>query len=246
VEHRDVPDFTIPPDREPVSDAPDSLYDDEYAERYDALYLYPWAVKHERNRSSIMQCLGTLERDDPAWLDLCCGQAWHFSQFSDDIRKTGVDLSAAQLKRARRRNPDAEFIHGSVLDVSLPERSFDLVTCFWAAYCYLGNEQSIWSMLERAIGWTREGGALYFEILQPADVASFNDSGFASRTGFRVACTNEDCSRWTFEDTGGVHDMCSPKLEWFLSILKPDFENVGGQHDEAFMTHMIASGRCPD
>ncbi len=220
-----------------------SLYDQAYAERYEALYLRPWLCKHELNVTNVVRVLRRVAAARPAWLDLCCGQAWHFSRFSTRVRKVGIDASPAQLALARRRNPDARFLEGDVLDVEPGDGCYDLVTCFWAAYCYLGQADLIRRLLATAIRRLRPGGALYFEVLLPGDVAMFNASEFARATGSRVVPADPDCSRWTFHDIGGVHVMLSPPLELFLRAIEPYFHRVEALHDSGFMTHVIAEGR---
>ncbi len=107
--------------------------------------------KHQLNVDNIISILRTLSTGQRRWLDLCCGQAWHFSMIkegvdnglNDRIEKVGGDLSPAQLKRAALGNPTANFILADVLDVFLPQDEFGLVTSFWAAYCYLKNRAKI-------------------------------------------------------------------------------------------------------
>ena len=136
----------------------------------------------------------------------------------------GVDLSPHQLAKARQRVPSATFILGDVLDVNLSLRSYDLVTAFWAAYCYLRSDQRIASLIARAARCVRRGGALYLATLLPADVESFNRSQYAERTGFRVEPLAPDYGWWQYTDVGGTHIMRSPELSFFTDILKRIFQ----------------------
>lgn len=220
-----------------------TLYDQRYALDYEAYYLRPWLQKHELNAALIAQELAAAECPRRKWLDLCCGQAWHFSRFSDDVEKVGIDVSVAQLERARQRNPRARFLEGDVLAVEPGDGLYDLVTCFWAAYCYLQAEDRIAALLGRAARWCRVGGSIYFEVLLPTDVASFNGSKFSADTGFRVLPRSADYSRWTFYDLGGTHEMLSPPLDFFLDVLGSSFTDIKAEHDLGFMTHMVARGK---
>lgn len=219
------------------------IYDRRYAEQYDSFYLHPWRPKHDLNVRHITPLLKSGRPDAPAWLDLCCGQAWHFAQFPESVGKLGVDASAAQLALARERNPDADFIEADVLEVALEPGSFDLVTCFWAAYCYLGDADRIGRLLTRAVTWTRPGGSIYFEILLPSDLESFNDSEFAANTGFRVIAHSHDLSRWQYRDCGGWHEMFSPPVSFFTQTMAPYFTRTESLHDDGFMTHFLALDR---
>ncbi len=220
-----------------------SLYGEAYAARYPSLYLTPWAQKHRLNAANLARILSQLPGPEPRWLDLACGQAWHFSVFQGKTRQVGVDLSAAQLARARENAPGATLLHANMTEVELEAGAFDLVTSFWAAYCYLGSAARIASLVRRAVDWTAPGGALYFEVLLPRDLEEFNRSHFAARTGFAVSPLTPDYEGWQYEDSGGMHVMTSPPLEAFLDLLSPRFREVEAKHDGAFMVHVIATGR---
>ena len=141
------------------------------------------------------------------------------------------------------RLSDADFIEADVLEVDLKPGSFDLVTCFWAAYCYLGDSDRIGRLLTRAATWTRPGGSIYFEILLPSDLKTFNDSEFAANTGFRVSALRHDPSRWQFRDYGGWHEMFSPPVSFFTQTMEPFFARIESVHDDGFMTHFLALDR---
>lgn len=220
-----------------------AIYGNDYAAAYESLYIEPWREKHKLNARNLAAVLRNLKTPRPVWLDLACGQAWHFSMFPGQASMVGVDLSQAQLARARARVPQAAFIHGDMARVAFPAASIDLITNFWAAYCYLGSEERIASMLKNAVSWIRPGGALYIEVLLGRDLESFNRSRFAGRTGFTVKPRSEDYTQWGYEDVGGWHEMTSPPLEFFLDLLSPGFEQIQATHDSAFMVHFIATGR---
>lgn len=219
------------------------IYDQRYAELYPSLYLSPWPRKHQLNVENLDSILCGLTVQSPRWLDLACGQAWHFSMFLGRARMVGIDISEAQLSRARMKVGDATFLCADMSAFSFPVGSFDLVTNFWAGYCYLGSRQRIAALVDSAVEWIAPGGALYFEVLLGSDLAAFNRSRFSQRTGFTVAPRCHDFSKWQYEDTGGLHVMASPPLEDFLEILSPLFNSVESCHDGAFMVHLIARGR---
>ena len=97
----------------------------------------------------------------------------------------GIDLSAAQLERARQRNPGVRFIRADIVGHEFPDdQRFDLVTNLWSAYSYLNDEDLIRSLVEKMIGWTAPGGALYLELTDPE--ALLRPSAFEAETGFQV------------------------------------------------------------
>jgi SAM-dependent methyltransferase len=225
------------------SDRARTIYDGTYIDRYETLYLFPWSAKHTVNRRILDALLPRAVRRDRRWLDLCCGQAWHFSCFPEMRCRTGVDLSSAQLKIALMRNPEAEFHCVNVLEASLTPASFDLVTCFWGAYCYLDDLGYIAAFLERVLEWTAPGGAVYLELLAPDVLASFNASAFAERTGFHLEPRSPDYERWAYSDAGGRHLMTSPTRDWFVDSLARHFDDLQVHHDGGFMQHLVATGR---
>jgi hypothetical protein len=163
--------------------------------------------------------------------------------FPEGAWMLGLDISGAQLAWARVRAPDAAFVCGDLIDATFPAGSFDLVTNFWAGYCYLKSQARIARLRRSAVDWIAPGGALYIEVLLGRDLESFNRSRFSGRTGFAVSPRSDDYSDWEYEDIGGRHVMTSPPLEQFLSILSSFFHSVNARHDGAFMVHLIATGR---
>jgi SAM-dependent methyltransferase len=223
-----------------------AIYGSDYAAVYNSLYLKPWKNKHELNARNLTAVLDGLAAPMPDWLDIACGQAWHFSMFQGRARMVGLDLSAAQLALARARVANAAFLQEDVVRANFPRASFDLVTNFWAGYCYLGSQERIAAVLRKAVGWIRGGGALYMEVLLARDLESFNSSHFAGHTGFAVKPRSEDYTEWQYEDVGGRHDMFSPPLDFFIDLLAPEFSAIQARHDSAFMVHLIATGRKPN
>lgn len=235
------------PPPESISDqAVRAIYRDDYAAFYPSLYLDPWRSKHALNERNLAALLDRKGEQELRWLDLACGQAWHFSRFPGRARMVGLDLSAAQLARARRNVPHASFIQANMAEAAFAPASFDLVTCFWGAYCYLGSRDRIAALWRKATDWIAPGGALYVEVLLGEDLASFNRSQFAQRTGFTVSPRSDDYSEWAYHDFGGAHAMTSPPLQQFLDIVSPAFRTVEARHDGMFMVHLIATDRSAE
>jgi len=227
-----------------VSSDARAIYGEDYAQRYPELYTAPWQRKHELNARNLTGVLDGLPGPAPRWLDLACGQAWHFSAFRERARMLGVDLSEAQLQRARANAPWATFQCADMTQVAFPRCSFDLVTNFWGGYCYLHSTARITALFRDAIGWIAPGGTLYIEVLLGSDLESFNRSRFAQQTGFAVSALSADYTDWAYEDEGGRHLMTSPPLATLLEVIEPSFASVEARHDGGFMVHLIASGRA--
>lgn len=219
------------------------IYQEAYAAEYSALYIEPWRQKHELNARNLARVLGQFPDCLPDWLDLACGQAWHFSLFPGRARMLGLDLSEAQLLHARRNAPQAKFVRGDMAHINFPANSFHLITSFWAAYCYLGSHERIARLLSKAVAWLRTEGTLYLEVLIPQDLESFNVSHFSKRTGFAVVPRSDDFVEWQYDDSGGRHIMTSPPLNFFIESLSPHFQKIEAVHDSGFMVHLIATGK---
>jgi SAM-dependent methyltransferase len=66
-------------------------------------------------------------------LDLGCGSGQtSTARLATRFRVTGVDLSATQIKLARRHVPDAAFIHGDFTRLEFADASFDGITAFYS------------------------------------------------------------------------------------------------------------------
>ena len=62
----------------------------------------------------------------------CGGGAPETALLAERFRVTGVDLSEAQLRRARERVPGAEFVHADFTEVELEPGSVDAVAAFYS------------------------------------------------------------------------------------------------------------------
>jgi SAM-dependent methyltransferase len=65
-------------------------------------------------------------------LDAGCGAGLPVAQrLSAHYRVTGVDLSAAQIALARENVPDATFIQSDIVNLDLPDASFDAIVSYY-------------------------------------------------------------------------------------------------------------------
>ncbi len=159
----------------------------------------------------------------------------------------GLDRSAAQLDRARRQNPGVAFIQADVVDYEFPDgQRFDLVSNFWSSYSYLNDEDTIRELVEKLVRWTAPGGALYLEMTVPEMLEDFNDSEFVAETGTRVSLQSPDGVRWNYHDTGGVHRMMSPPLEFFTGLIAPHFAGTNHSTVVRAIRQFVACGKRPD
>ena len=218
-----------------------NIYTDRYAEPYAATFIDHefWQPKHRVN----LRVLSDLLTDQATWLDTCCGQGWHLAQFPT-VTRVGLDISSAQLSVAAERDTDIELIHDdlTVFDFD-PPRRFDVVSNFWGSLSYLADADTIADVVTRMICWVGPGGALYLELIEPDKLAAYNEITFSSESNSRVEIAAADSSRWSFIDVGGVHNMCSPHIDFYFDLCAPHFADIVSNRSMSSMRQFIAIGR---
>lgn len=216
------------------------IYSWGYCDTYASLYIDPWPAKHAANRA-ILDFL--LDRGPQTrWLDLACGQAWHFAHLTGRAQMTGVDASASQLAKARIAAPHATFVCEDLRTFAPASDAFDLITVFWGAYCYLADWSKIVALLTKAVAALKPDGSIYIEVLPIEAIETFNRSRFAGKTGFHARRTAQS-NQWTYRDSGGLHRMISPPLRYFEALLEGHFYGVRVHDDGCFMQHLVAYRR---
>lgn len=102
-----------------------------------------------------------LERleDGSSVLDLGCGTGVPAGlEIAKRHRLTGIDISEAQIALARRKVPNAEFIHGDLASAHFPNESFEAIVTFYALEHLPRSEHA--GILNRAHAWLSPGGYL--------------------------------------------------------------------------------------
>jgi SAM-dependent methyltransferase len=91
-------------------------------------------------------------------LDLGCGAgvpvARHLAALGHYV--LGIDSSARQIRLARRNAPRADFIHGDITMIGVPEASFDAAAAFYLITHVPRSEHA--RLLQQMCGWLRPGG----------------------------------------------------------------------------------------
>ena len=95
----------------------------------------------------------------PDVLELGCGAGVRSTRvLAERGRLTGVDISAEQLRRARRRIPEATLLHADLTEVEFAPESFDAVVSFYTLNHVPREELA--PLARRIRGWLRPGGYL--------------------------------------------------------------------------------------
>lgn len=126
---------------------------------YDAVSLrYDEVYGAETKYQSL---LGDFCRRVPAGgrvLDVGCGSGEPVARTlaAAGYRVTGIDISEVQVRRARERVPQADFIHADATAASFDDASFDAVVSLFALIHIPQVEQP--PLLRKIFGWLRPGG----------------------------------------------------------------------------------------
>jgi predicted TPR repeat methyltransferase len=93
-------------------------------------------------------------------VDLGCGAGVPSTKlFVDDGHEvTGIDISAEQIRRARRNVPSAHFVHADITEFELDPSSVDAVTAYYSLN-HIPRE-ILGSLISRISGWLAPGGFL--------------------------------------------------------------------------------------
>ncbi len=197
---------------------------DEIAERFAA-----WQRRiSDETRLRYLADLLELMPERPDVLELGVGAGVESSRIlAERGRLTGVDLSRAQLRRARERLPAANLIHGDVTRVELPSTSFDAVVSFYV----LNNlpQEELAPLLRRVAVWLRAGGC-FLASFPSSDNPGWRGEWLGTEMYF-AGCDPETNRRLT-EEAGleVVRDelevMIEPEGEvrwqWLLARRSPD------------------------
>ena len=139
----------------------------------------------ERGYDAVADRYAQLEADTAAWprmawlerllatlrgpgrvLDVGCGNGLPATQrIAERHAATGIDVSAAQIERARRNVPGADLRHVGVLEAEFDE-PFDAIAAFYVIE-HVARERHA-EVLARFHDWLRPGGHLLFTI-EPDD-----------------------------------------------------------------------------
>jgi cyclopropane fatty-acyl-phospholipid synthase-like methyltransferase len=102
-----------------------------------------------------------LERlpDGARVLELGCGRGVPATrEIAKRHEVVGVDISSSQIALARHHVPEATFVHADVMELDLPEESYDAVVSFYMFGHIPPDEQG--TLVERIADWLIPGGWL--------------------------------------------------------------------------------------
>jgi ubiquinone/menaquinone biosynthesis C-methylase UbiE len=122
----------------------EQLLHNQLAKYYDRIYSFrDYLDEAVRVQNLIMKYL---ETGGNTLLDVACGTGLHLKHLKDDFSCTGVDVSKAMLKIARKNAKGATFKEADMKTLKLGKQ-FDVIICLLSSIGYVRN----YSNLERTI-----------------------------------------------------------------------------------------------
>ena len=109
-------------------------------------------------RDRMVEAFAAPLADGARILDLGCGSGLPSTRLlARRFRVLGVDASAAQVERARRNVPSAEFLVGDIGEIDIPDASFDGVVALYAISHVPREEHA--ALFSKVYRWLRPGGS---------------------------------------------------------------------------------------
>jgi SAM-dependent methyltransferase len=140
----------------------DDIYDDFYSEIYDLLVYND--LKNDYEITKIVD--KTNVSNDSVFLDVGSGTGHHVKLLSDKgLKVTGIDKSAAMVKKAKANFPDCKFVNGDVLNTDeFNYGSFTHMTCMYFSIYYLHDRHQFF---DNCMAWLKPGGFLVVHLVNP-------------------------------------------------------------------------------
>jgi SAM-dependent methyltransferase len=203
----------------------DRLYDDEYAASYeDKFLLSPLTIADSEYE---LELLRSFLNPGVAWLDVACGTGYFLRHFPE-IRRAGIDLSPAMLRRAEAVNPSIEFkLHDFCEPIPAWSDRWGLVSCMWYAYGLVDTVRDLLRLIENLAAWTNPEGTCFVPLADPRMITGV-DLPYEPKSPFpgKVTITG---ILWSYTEDDGhkVHtQQVAPNIEFMVEQFEIFFESV--------------------
>ncbi len=138
---------------------PSAMYG-RLARYYDLVYGSKDYAREVSELRALVQRYG--KRPAHSWLDVACGTGRHLELLRRYYRVTGVDLSPAMLRIARRRLPGVRLLQSNMESLHLGER-YDVVSCLFSAIGYLRTRAALARAFAAFVSHLQPGGVLLID-----------------------------------------------------------------------------------
>jgi SAM-dependent methyltransferase len=134
-----------------------------FGAEYIALYPHRDAVDAERAVSLIENTLGGARV--ARVLDLACGGGRHSKVLCRRWWTTGLDLSEALLRLAKREGVEAALVRGDMRVLPFRDATFSLVVNLFTSFGYFADDESSFRVVREVSRVTRGGGTFALDFL---------------------------------------------------------------------------------
>jgi len=135
-----------------------------YGKEFAKVYDEKWNVWGARMWPFIFKLAKEYNPDATSWLDLCCGTGALIKYvIGRGFSGTGIDSSPHQIKIAKSKVPEAEFLVEDVRNLSLSQK-FDVITCTYDSLNYLTEKEDLERAIQNAGYYLAEGGVFIFDM----------------------------------------------------------------------------------
>jgi len=143
----------------------------ELAKYYDRVYSFKdYLDEAVRIQNLIMKYL---ESGGNTLLDVACGTGLHLKHLKDDFSCTGVDVSKAMLKIARKNVQGVTFKEADMATLKLGKQ-FDVITCLLSSIGYVKTYANLKRTIQNFSKHLNKGGIV---LIEPSHANSFYVTG---------------------------------------------------------------------
>ena len=135
-----------------------------YGKEFARVYDEKWNVWGAKMWPFVFKQAKEYNPEATSWLDLCCGTGALIEYVTErGFWGTGIDSSPHQIKIAKSKVPEAEFLVADVRNFCL-SRKFDAITCTYDSLNYLTEKQDLEKALQKAGSHLAGDGVFIFDM----------------------------------------------------------------------------------
>jgi ubiquinone/menaquinone biosynthesis C-methylase UbiE len=143
----------------------------ELAKYYDRIYSFKDYLDEAVRIQNLI--IKYLESGGNTLLDVACGTGLHLNHLKDDFSCTGVDVSKAMLKIARKNVKGVTFKEADMKTLKLGKQ-FDIITCLLSSIGYVKTYANLKRTIQNFSKHLKKGG---IALIEPSHASSFYVTG---------------------------------------------------------------------
>jgi len=143
------------------------LLHSKLAKYYDRIYSFKDYLDEAVRIQNLI--IKYLRSESNMLLDVACGTGLHLKHLKDDFSCTGVDISKAMLKIARKNAPGVKFKEADMKTLQL-RKQFDIIMCLLSSVGYVKTYSSLKRTIQNFSSHLKKGG---IALIEPSHANSF-------------------------------------------------------------------------